>query len=463
MISEKGGIGEMKLNLFSKFYYNHVPLKVFIIATPENTKIVRSILPLDQKIDVTSLQDEEFTLKPFSRTSSINVVIIAIDSSFRSNPILMESLNTALKKQSAPTLFNEKLILLPCYLDETKCFPELMQWDYVRLDPSSNENMNSARNDISSIFSKYKKKNYKKFFDYCITGIIFIILLSLAITLQTTSVIIDYIETGEVPTVATAIENDSIHSNVIGIGDPCNQNATLRSIIISWIPNSLRPYLSTHPLLVYGIIFIFVIMITFLLTSLIYFFTTLGLNYLVSSNKSSETYAERYQEAKFRRENIENESTEKSNNKNEMDILARMLVNLDDIQNFWRWNQKRLNHIFFISVGMCIVGFIFLALSFTSLIYLKEYTYLSIICTIGGVLTEFIAATALVLHNKILTQSAFYYKSLHENERFLSCLAVLDKIKDPARYDDLLMEIIKNELQLNTINLSEDSNKSTKS
>lgn len=217
----------MKLNLFSKFYYNHVPLKVFIIATPENTKIVRSILPLDQKIDVTSLQDEEFTLKPFSRTSSINVVIIAIDSSFRSNPILMESLNTALKKQSAPTLFNEKLILLPCYLDETKCFPELMQWDYVRLDPSSNENMNSARNDISSIFSKYKKKNYKKFFDYCITGIIFIILLSLTITLQTTSVIIDYIETGEVPTVATAIENDSIYSNVIGIGDPCNQNATL--------------------------------------------------------------------------------------------------------------------------------------------------------------------------------------------------------------------------------------------
>ncbi len=54
---------------------------------------------------------------------------------------------------------------------------------------------------------------------------------------------------------------------------------------------------------------------------------------------------------------------------------------------------------------------------------------MSIIPAIGGVITELIAGTALVVYRNSLSQLNHYHKALHEDERFLSSVNLSWKIQ----------------------------------
>ena len=80
---------------------------------------------------------------------------------------------------------------------------------------------------------------------------------------------------------------------------------------------------------------------------------------------------------------------------------------------------------------------------------------MSIIPAIGGVITELIAGTALVVYRNSLSQLNHYHKALHEDERFLSSVNLLGKFSSVEAQDDMLREIIRSEIQMNLAELQE--------
>ena len=84
---------------------------------------------------------------------------------------------------------------------------------------------------------------------------------------------------------------------------------------------------------------------------------------------------------------------------------------------------------------------------------------MSIIPAIGGVITELIAGTALVVYRNSLSQLNHYHKALHEDERFLSSVTLLGKFSSVEAQDDMLREIIRSEIQMNLAELQENENR----
>lgn len=80
---------------------------------------------------------------------------------------------------------------------------------------------------------------------------------------------------------------------------------------------------------------------------------------------------------------------------------------------------------------------------------------IAVIPAIGGIITELIAGTALVVYRNSLSQLNHYHKALHEDERFLSSVNLLGKFSSAQVQDDMLREIIKSEIQMNLDGLKE--------
>ena len=137
------------------------------------------------------------------------------------------------------------------------------------------------------------------------------------------------------------------------------------------------------------------------------------------------------------------------NNKQEIDALGRMMINLEDIKEFYTWSQKQAKASFVLAVSMCIVGFLLMTASVALPIIYNLSFEMSIIPAIGGVITELIAGTALVVYKSSLGQLNHYHKALHEDERFLSSVNLLGKFKNPEAQDEMLREIIRSEIQMN--------------
>lgn len=80
---------------------------------------------------------------------------------------------------------------------------------------------------------------------------------------------------------------------------------------------------------------------------------------------------------------------------------------------------------------------------------------MSLIPAVGGIITELIAGTALVVYRNSLVQLNHYHKALHEDERFLSSVNLLGKFSTVEAQNDMLREIIRSEIQMNLFGLSD--------
>ena len=81
---------------------------------------------------------------------------------------------------------------------------------------------------------------------------------------------------------------------------------------------------------------------------------------------------------------------------------------------------------------------------------------ITITSVIGGVVTELIAGTALVVYQNSLSQLNHYHKALHEDERFLSSVNLLGKFSTIEAKDNMLQEIIRSEIQMNLSEIIDD-------
>lgn len=146
-----------------------------------------------------------------------------------------------------------------------------------------------------------------------------------------------------------------------------------------------------------------------------------------------------------------NLSNEKSNivktDKDTEDILQLMSLNMKEIKEYYVLSKTMAKRSFFLSVIMCIFGFIIISMSIIVIFIIDGSIVQSIVPVIGGAIVEVIAGTSMVVYKKSLEQLNQYYESLHNNERFLSLVNIVDKLSDDKK-DDTYINIINNQLEI---------------
>lgn len=180
--------------------------------------------------------------------------------------------------------------------------------------------------------------------------------------------------------------------------------------------------------------------------------------------KHIESYSRRLQQTIVKEKVGHNAdcSIENEDDKNEViDALGRMLINLEDIKEFYTWSQRQAKQSFFLSVGLCILGFALIVVSVVLIVVSDSGYEVAIVATIGGVTTELIAGTALVVYKNSLSQLNHYHKALHEDERFLSSVNLLGKFSTIEAQDDMLREIIRSEIQINLAGVNDNKGQGT--
>lgn len=173
-----------------------------------------------------------------------------------------------------------------------------------------------------------------------------------------------------------------------------------------------------------------------------------------------ESYSRRLKRAIVPEESKQDRNNKSGNEetKKEIDALGRMMINLEDIKEFYTWSQKQAKASFILAVSMCISGFVLMVAAILLPVVFRLSFQMSIIPAVGGVITEVIAGTALVVYRNSLSQLNHYHKALHEDERFLSSVNLLGKFSTVEAQDDMLREIIRSEIQMNLAVTQENGN-----
>lgn len=106
-------------------------------------------------------------------------------------------------------------------------------------------------------------------------------------------------------------------------------------------------------------------------------------------------------------------------------VLKRMQLNLESMRKFYTWTQMQARMAFGLAVGMCIAGIVLICVAIKI-----SNTDMTIVSAIGGVATELIAGTALIVYRRSLSQLNYYHKALHQDQRFLSSVDLLNDFED---------------------------------
>ena len=125
--------------------------------------------------------------------------------------------------------------------------------------------------------------------------------------------------------------------------------------------------------------------------------------------------------------------------------MSRMMVfNMEKIDDFITISKHQSKSAFTIAVSSFVIG---LLLFVGAVIYAMSENgndgaiYLSI-C---GLITEFLSGSNMVIYNKAQEQLNRYYIGLHENERFLSAVKIVEYITREKR-DQAIAEIIQGQM-----------------
>lgn len=212
-------------------------------------------------------------------------------------------------------------------------------------------------------------------------------------------------------------------------------------------------YLLSYKKFLFGTRMQYFLSITMLVTSMI----SLVICFLQSNKKISNLFFEteyiEYDE-KIKRALVKDEA-DVEDKEEKINALGRMELNLSDIKEFYVWTKKQSKAAFVLANSLIIVGIITLIVSIVLSIYLKLETSVTIIGAVGGIIIEFIGATALVVYKTTLSQLNHYHRSLHEDERFLSSVNLINSLSDNKQKDEMIKQVINSELELNRIELEQ--------
>ena len=348
------------------------------------------------------------------KVANADIILAIIDKNFTDNVML----NTEFQLVLMESRKNKNKLLLPIVLDDADIPVALESMLYVKCNSLSKEDIERTKLKIKSVLEhrRYtvKTRNLKENQSRTSSMII----LTLAIEMLAILFIVMFFKEG--PVGAGYLDDENIITISIG----------LIAVMLS---------------------------ITTLFTS---YFSIMKRRWQEDDEEEIESYSRRLKRAIVPDEVIQDwqKGYRTEDTKKEIDALGRMMINLEDIKEFYTWSQKQAKASFILAVAMCIFGFILMIGAVMLPVVFRLSFEMSIIPAIGGVITELITGTALVVYRNSLSQLNHYHKALHEDERFLSGVNLLGKFSTVEAQDDMLREIIRSEIQMNLAGLQENEN-----
>lgn len=392
-------------------------LKFYIIASMENFIFAEKLLgglKVGRVLINTpfSRYGQNILLEIQKEIAEADVVIAIIDNDFSKNSGLYYELRTAKflsqEKQSK--------VLIPIILNDAEIPRCIKDMSYILCDSKSDQDLYNLQKTITN-FIKHTFKPQRKKRDK--TGTMIMLTLTMVIF---TSIFI----------ASTATGSDIIHYEI------GNENSPIIAVLLLSITTTMAALITSY---------LFII----------------KKRWQEDDDNELESYSRRLKQAiipdELKEETQDNGSY---GNTKEIDALGRMMINLEDIKEFYTWSQKQAKGSFILAVSMCICGFILMVIAVILPITHKQSMEVSIIPAVGGMLTEVIAGTALVVYRNSLSQLNHYHKALHEDERFLSSVNLLGKFNSDTIRDDMLKEIIRSEIQMNILGLQENDSNDTR-
>lgn len=170
--------------------------------------------------------------------------------------------------------------------------------------------------------------------------------------------------------------------------------------------------------------------------------------------KQQKRYSDRLRNAFFAENDLIYECKGEDEKQKEIDALKRMMINLEDINEFYTWSQKQAKSSFWLAVYICVIGVVLMVGASVAMLIFKLSLEVSIIVAIGGAITEVVAGTALVVYRSSLIQLNHYHRALHEDERFLSSVNLVGRFNSVEMQDEMMKEIIRSELEMNLLGMT---------
>ena len=394
-------------------------MRVYILASQDKYSFAEKLLEdiRNAKIISRPLMNEvivEISSDIKKEVANADIILAIIDKNFTDNVML----NTEFQLVLMESRKNKNKLLLPIVLDDADIPVALESMLYVKCNSLSKEDIEKTKLKIKSVLEhrRYtvKTRNLKETHSRTSSMII----LTLAIEMLAILFIVMFFKEG--PIGAGYFDDENIITISIG----------LIAVMLS---------------------------ITTLFTS---YFSIMKRRWQEDDEEEIESYSRRLKRAIVPDEVIQDgqKGYRTEDTKKEIDALGRMMINLEDIKEFYTWSQKQAKASFILAVAMCIFGFILMIGAVMLPVVFRLSFEMSIIPAIGGVITELIAGTALVVYRNSLSQLNHYHKALHEDERFLSGVNLLGKFSTVEAQDDMLREIIRSEIQMNLAGLQENEN-----
>lgn len=164
-------------------------------------------------------------------------------------------------------------------------------------------------------------------------------------------------------------------------------------------------------------------------------------------NKEAEKYYTEAKQAVIKNNQLQNEQAKEVKcNEQTTDIIELMLLNMKEIKEYYVMSKYMAKKSFTLSVIMCVFGFGIILLSIIAM-FLTDITLIeTLIPVIGGSVVEVIAGTSLIVYKKSLEQLNQYYEALHNNERYLSLVNLVDKLTDNKK-NETYISIINSQLE----------------
>lgn len=337
-----------------------------------------------------SLYDAEKIRKSISSSDAILALIEDdCDSYFKSE------LQMALS-----VLYNQRKIFIPIRLNNSPILDELKDIQHLNLNPDSSSDLSRAQTQLARLFfmRNEKKRHTLSKISYMIT---------LTITIEAMCILVPLMFYG-----------------------------------------NLREFRDS----IFGII-VSIISVFFSVTTLVTSYISIVRRKRQEDNEEEiESYSRRLKNAIISVPEEEKDKKELNitkENKQNIDALGRMLINLEDIKEFYTWSQKQAKASFALAVVTCVLGFLLMCVAVVLPVAFKLQLQMAIIPAVGGGITELVAGTALIVYKNSLKQLNHYHKALHEDERFLSSVNLIGKFNNIEVQDEMLKEIIRSEIQMN--------------
>lgn len=376
-------------------------MKISIVSSNENLDIAKKLI---NKISGISMIREFTDDTPCPRTLLkrkmllSDAILLIIDEKFESNPYL----NYASKIASIIAKEESHIILLPIILNNAIVPESIIEWAYISCDTSSTKDISRVKNIIwRNIFhNRNQRKSNRK--------------------------------NAPLITLTIAIEFFAMIFIALFSLKPDNNNFDF--------------FYESSTVVTIGVLTILMAFMALILS----YFSIIKRRSTEDTNNEMESYSKRLKSAMVTETVYPDDNT--SEEKNEVDALGRMLINLEDIKEFYTWSQKQAKAAFYLAIFMCVLGFLLMATSVVFIMVFDLSIQASLLPTIGGIVTELIAGTALIVYKNSLLQLNHYHKALHEDERFLSSVNLINKFNSPEIQDEILRELIRSEIQMNLAN-----------